>query len=380
MSFSQPRIVPLDGLRGLAILLVLVWHYVIGKLPEDQVALKRLGSLTWSGVDLFFVLSGFLLGGILLSHRRTNQVLKTFYMRRFYRIVPLYAAWLALFFALRAWMVNTLTPEAYTWLFRGDLPAWSYLTLTQNFPMALHGFGTNWLGATWSLAVEAQFCLLLPLLIYACPPRRLPQVLIGLIVLAPILRFIALGVLHLPLGDYVLLPCRIDALLLGVLCAYALQQPKAREWLRQHRQALYGLLGMFALGSVVLMWTGVDSPLASAVGYLWIAGGYSCLLLIVVTDGFRRLFTNRLLRELGTIAYGVYLFHQGINGLLHGLILGRPPTLADAPGAAITLIALIVTLLLAHGSWRFFERRFVEMGHKYMYRSPAETSVVQPAS
>src|SRR5262245_13203211 len=93
---SRARISELDGLRGLAILLVLLWHYAVGPVIVHQSTLAnflivRSLNLAWSGVDLFFVLSGFLIGGILLDHRDTTHYFRTFYIRRICRIVPLYA-------------------------------------------------------------------------------------------------------------------------------------------------------------------------------------------------------------------------------------------------------------------------------------------------
>lgn len=378
MPPSFPRIAALDGVRGLAILLVLLWHYVVGRLPNELAALRWLGGLAWSGVDLFFVLSGFLLGSILLAQPRTPTTLRNFYTRRVFRLLPLYALWLALFFVLRDVLTDRLTPGAYTWLFRGAVPDWSYLTLTQNMTMAVSGFGTNWLGATWSLAVEAQFCLVLPLLIYVCPPRRLPLVLVGLVALAPLLRYLSVAALSLPLGDYMLLPCRMDALVLGVLCAWALQNSAARTWLERHTRLLRAALVGFALGGVVLLETGVAEPLSSAFGYLWIAGGYSCLLLLVVMGGFARVFTLRPLRQLGGVAYGVYLFHQGISGLVHGVLLGRPPTLEDLPGVALTGIALVITLLAAHLSWRVFEQPLIRWGRRFAAPQAAEATGLLP--
>lgn len=378
MPTSFPRVAALDGVRGLAILLVLLWHYVVGRLPDELAALRWLGGLAWSGVDLFFVLSGFLLGSILLAQPRTPTTLRNFYTRRVFRLLPLYALWLALFFILREGLTDRLTPGAYTWLFTGNIPDWSYLTLTQNITMAVSGFGTNWLGATWSLAVEAQFCLVLPLLLYACPPRQLPKVLVGLVALAPLLRYLSVASLSLPLGDYMLLLCRMDALLLGVLCAWALQTPATRTWLEANQRLLRAALVGFALGGVVLLETGVAEPLFSAFGYLWIAGGYSCFLLLVVMGSFERLFTLRPLRQLGMIAYGVYLFHQGISGLVHGVLLGRPPTLEDLPGVALTGISLMLTLLAAHLSWRMFEHPLIRWGRRFAAPQGAEATALLP--
>lgn len=100
LDFSR-RIPELDGLRGLAILLVLFYHYIESS-PVLPGFLSVAGRLTWSGVDLFFVLSGFLIGGILLNARESPNYFKAFYVRRAYRILPIYAATLAAFWLIRA--------------------------------------------------------------------------------------------------------------------------------------------------------------------------------------------------------------------------------------------------------------------------------------
>ena len=159
-SFSGRRIPELDGIRGLAIVSVLIWHYGVGQIVSEphsilNYALRMLG-FTWSGVDLFFVLSGFLIGGILLDNKGSKDYFKIFYIRRICRIFPLYFLWLALFAAISygaAYFVVANRLHQIDWLFQNSMPMWSYLTFTQNIAMAFKGdFGANWLGVTWSLA------------------------------------------------------------------------------------------------------------------------------------------------------------------------------------------------------------------------------------
>jgi peptidoglycan/LPS O-acetylase OafA/YrhL len=177
--------------RGVAILLVLVWHYFSCQVaPEPKSILDyftRAFSLTWSGVDLFFVLSGFLIAGILLDHRKTSNYFRVFYLRRVCRIFPLYYALLAFFLCLSA--TNLSTSASFRWLFRDPLGLLSYATFTQNILMGARGdFAPGWLGITWSLAVEEQFYLVIPLLIYLLPRRILLYVFLCGILAAPILR------------------------------------------------------------------------------------------------------------------------------------------------------------------------------------------------
>src|SRR5947207_1733683 len=112
-TVSKQRIPELDGLRGLAILLVLVFHYTAqeGVLAPGTLAdrMQKLTIMGWTGVDLFFVLSGFLIGGILMDVRNSPSYFKTFYCRRFFRIVPIYYLWLVLYVALMVIAGNAIT-------------------------------------------------------------------------------------------------------------------------------------------------------------------------------------------------------------------------------------------------------------------------------
>lgn len=394
----------LDGLRGLAILLVLLWHYVavplkgakMGTRPSD---LSHALGLTWSGVDLFFVLSGYLIGGILLDNKGSNNYLRTFYARRICRIFPLYLVLLSLFFVLLA---SPMSPRilggSLGWVFEDPLPFWSYLTFTQNVVMAERGmFGSNWLSATWSLAVEEHFYLVLPLLIWAVPRRRLPYLFIALILLVLPLRVATLY--YFPergqLASYVLMALRADALLLGVLCAWMMRDERVSKHLHRHTGALYALLTVLVTSGFSLL--AFRSYAFSApnyfhlalqpgsvpmtyVGYTWLALIYSCVLILAVTEK-RGVVTfvvkNRALGTLGIIAFGVYLFHLPVLGSLHGIVLGRPPQLQNGTGILITVVAFALTLALAGISWLLLEKRVVNWGRRsFRYEDSAGAQAV----
>ena len=138
---SNSRIPELDGVRGVAILLVVLYHYLyMGNFGTGPFAvfIAKITSLGWTGVDLFFVLSGFLIGGILLDHRASGNYFKTFYVRRVCRILPVYFLWVGLFFVL-GWLLSS---KASTWWYLHNFvplphcPVWSYLVFLQNFWMA----------------------------------------------------------------------------------------------------------------------------------------------------------------------------------------------------------------------------------------------------
>ena len=378
------RVPELDGLRGLAILIVLFHHYVfIAVRPEDgwlATLVRLVAPLSWSGVDLFFVLSGYLIGGILLDQRDTEYYFRTFYIRRICRIFPFYFLWLALFFILP----GVLSPRWHQIgaLFATEgIPKWSYVCFVQNFHMAGTGMlGASWLAPTWSLAIEEQFYLLAPLTIWLIPVRKLPLVLLALTLCVPAFR-VYLYLWHPGIFEYVLLPCRADTLLMGILCACWVRNETSRRWLEKHPDRLYLALLVLLAGAGYLTavahaqrsFDGLTSFEMVSFGYSWIALLYACLLLIVVTRKqgvFVHLTRFTPLRYLGIISYSVYLMHMAINSLVHDLILGQEPHLINLSSGMVTFLALLFTLLLATFSWHYFEKPILRWGHSFSYTTP----------
>jgi peptidoglycan/LPS O-acetylase OafA/YrhL len=367
------RVPELDGLRGLAILSVVAWHYVAVPLmawtgPVALVVGRSL-RLAWSGVDLFFVLSGFLIGGVLLDHRDCPRYFRAFYARRACRILPLYILWFGLFLLLPAIAPRFAAQPALDPLFRPSLPTWSYATFTQNLWMARHlSFGAEWMGITWSLAIEEQFYLALPLLIRFVPARRLPGALAALGLAAPVLRALAGPRRYFTV--YVLTPCRADALLLGVLCAYLLRQEDWRRAILRARPALHGLIVVviLALGGLCLF----RHPGFEGSPYLpsLLAVFYGSILLLAVTGEagpIPWLLRRVWLRRLGLVAYGVYLLHPALDRLAHACIVGRSPALQAPAEIAATAVAGVATWALAALSWKCFERPLIALGHRVAY-------------
>ena len=372
-SESTNRLPELDGVRGLAILLVLIWHCINYYTPdEDSIGAAFVGffRLSWSGVDLFFVLSGFLIGGILIDNRRSSNYWRTFYLRRMCRIFPLYFLLFLIFLIL----VRT-GPDRLDWLLKDPLPAFSYATFTQNFVMAdVNTYGANFMGPTWSLAVEEQFYLLLPIIIFLCSPKRLPYVLVLLIICAPLARFI---VFHWFFANHflaagVLMPCKADALLLGVLCAWAIRQGRILQAIKEKRLLLYLVFAFFLISTYIFGYALGRYETRGMVffGGSSIAALYSSLLLIAVSyerSAIKYLLSNTHLRKLGEIAYGVYLLHLPIIGLAFGLVLNQSPRIKTLGELAVVLFALWLTIVTAQASWRFLEKPIVQFGHRFAY-------------
>jgi peptidoglycan/LPS O-acetylase OafA/YrhL len=380
MMLSSKRIPELDGLRGFAILLVLLGHFLGATIavPPDSIWVYVPISLrlTWSGVDLFFVLSGFLIGGILLDHREATNYYKVFYLRRACRIFPVYYLMLLVFYVMIALGGSRIS----SWLFDKPLPALAYLTFTQNvwsvWFVAHFGFPAYWPGVGWSLAVEEQFYVIISTAVRKWA-RVLPRILIGVIILAPLLRaYCFYNFSQGSLINYLVLPMRSDALLLGVLAAYALRNDRAREWILSHSKALFGALAILGGGLALLnAWrqelTLIGTSAMSIIGYSWIGMFYVCLLLLVVTQTQRalaRLFRNGALRWLGEISYGLYLIHIPVLGLFHAVVYGRAPLVTNSRELLVTLGALITSLALAVISWKFLERPIINWGRSFEYK------------
>jgi len=368
----------LDGLRGLAILLVVVYHYASG--PADPASgtvmevLIQPFKIAWTGVDLFFVLSGFLIGGILLDHRTSPRYFKTFYIRRICRIFPLYYFWIALYLLIPA-ILGHFELGAYPAIFGDGGWPWPYLFFVQNIAMAngLH-WGPHWVSVTWSLAVEEQFYIVLPLLIRFLPVRVIPWVLGGLILFAVVLRHALYGGPPMQgLSGYLLLPCRADALLIGVLCAWSLRQKEIRSVLILSRRPLIGTGVLLAIGMMALAYRSPNflSPMMNVYGYTWVALFYAVLLLLVVLNPVGKIaaiFRFTPLRRLGMIAYSVYLMHLAMSHVTSNLARHLSPSFYYAAGeTGLRLISLIATLAMAQLLWVSFEKKMIEYGHSYKY-------------
>src|ERR1700720_1979641 len=252
MNPSPARRIPeLDGIRGVAILLVIAWHYfvmLVQAKPGSALAYAQAaGRLSWTGVDLFFVLSGFLIGGILIDTRDSPNYFRAFYARRFFRIVPLYVVWLvgtclALHFVIGGELGHWIHEERFT--------MWPYALYLQNFWMAAHntlaGYSS---GGTWSLAIEEQFYLTLPLIVRYAPRKWLPWIAAAGIALAPLLRvLIYVFAPQHRMALFVLMPARMDCLLLGVLGALALRSDTCRAVLTRNGRAVAIAPGVLLLG------------------------------------------------------------------------------------------------------------------------------------
>ena len=363
----------------MAILMVVCFHYLEqqGNVTEGRITpiLQRVALMGWSGVDLFFVLSGFLIGGILLDARNSPSYFKTFYARRVFRIIPIYYLWIVAYLVLLsvAGSFVRLHSNSGLMMARG-LPIYAHFLFLQNMmviPFA--GLTGAWFSHLWSLAVEEQFYLLSPLVIRLLSNRPLTIFLKCLILAVPLMRIIFL-LLHANLWLVsVLMPCRADSLAIGMLAAAYWRKEGSRRWLSAQSGILYGLLVAFFLG-VLALWKW--SPQAEtwgmeSIGFTWLAAFYVVILLIVLVRKeslIARLARMGWLREIGKVSYCIYIIHLVVNVICHSLLRRASPGTQDWRGAAVTLFSAILTFCIARISWKIFEGPLVYFGRSFRYQ------------
>lgn len=323
------------------------------------------GNLAWAGVDLFFVLSGFFIGGILIDHRDSPRLARVFYVRRALRILPL----------CYVTLVVALTLASADWgVSPPDFAPWVYGLFLSNFALALQNHWEAFLlSVLWSLAVEEQFYVIAPWVVRAISPARLPVLLLGLILSALLLRAgLKWQYPDLQVAIHVLTPLRMDALAWGALVAWAVRAPEARAFFARLQSTWLFWLGCCAALLLALTATrsSPGSTLQSYLGYTVVSISFALLVAITVT--VRPKLLNRFLAlpaltHLGRHSYFVYLWHVliGLNVIRW---LGGPDFVLNTPtGLLVVFGSIAATWLAAVISWKYFEAPLLKLGHRTGY-------------
>ncbi len=352
--------VQLDVLRGIAILLVLGSHYVIGPKQAGwlRIPATLLARFGWTGVDLFFVLSGFLVGGLLMRELRLYGKLdvRRFLIRRGFKIWPIYYLYLLVLGIMMLAGVSR-PPEPLYQLLSPNL------VHLQNYNIWHMPYdGSPIAGHTWSLAVEEHFYLLLPLLLLFIgrSGKRglawIPWIAIGLDVICLALRLRLTGEPYRPWTQQTPTHLRIDSLFTGVLLAYWYHfQPEFFARLTRHRLILVvcGLLLVSPMAVLPLE----EKPFVSTYGFTLLSVGYACLLLACVSTpiGEGRMghwFASRTARALaavGAFSYSIYIWHIDLVTIpiqrlvKFGLLSGLP---SSARWIVLTLAYSLAAILV----------------------------------
>lgn len=363
------RIIPeLDGVRGVAILLVLLFHLkrhlaVYFLVPRIFVPLE----IGWSGVDLFFVLSGFLITSILLRTKGTPNYFGSFYGRRVLRIFPLYYAALFFFFFIELpWQQHAgrwldISPAEQSWY-------WSYLANWRNISVTI-----NPLSHLWSLSIEEQFYAFWPFAIFLCDNRYLKHLCVAIIGASFGTSVGIELVTHRSDVAFLATISRLDTLALGALLAVVM-------WEGTRVAALASILRRALPAAVIativcVMYQeqmGVRSLLllSLAVVYSWIV--FQCATGASRGGPLATTMRNPALRSMGRYSYAMYVLHPLV---LRYAIPWTALVVKRLPTTAAIVVAMTVSVAIIYGvarlSWFVLEERFLRWKDLFPYsRSP----------
>ena len=360
ISTKQPHYPVLDGLRGLAILLVVIYH---------NFDFTNYFFFGWLGVDLFFVLSGFLITDILLRTLDHPNFLRNFYTRRILRIFPLYYLALFLILIILPFFKSLRLDLSYyedhqVWL-------WTYL---QNWLYTFkHPFGSKILLHFWSLAVEEQFYLLWPITILLIKkPKVLFVIAIGLLISVGVTRFV-LWNLHLKDFAYAnfFLFTRIDGICVG--CMLALLIRIDINYLRRKTALIILILAVFNfLFYFFNNKYSPGSPFLAFVGYTTFAILFGLLVYEGVIGKIKiveKAFNNRVMKFFGKISYGLYVYHWPVYVLLFPLFkkfFTNQISLSNFPANIASAFCVIgISIIISVMSYRYFESYFLKLKNKF---------------
>lgn len=368
---ESDRYRPLDGLRGVAILLVLFNHFTPDLLMPDRAqewAKKILTTGGWIGVDLFFVLSGFLITSILLRTKGAPDYFLNFYARRILRIFPLYYAALAIvFIALPSlgivsgpWFIPIRESQVFHWLYSTNFAFW---LLPKE---ALSSVGHIELRHLWSLAVEEHFYLFWPAIVFALGAAGIKRTCIALIVSAFLFR--ELGIyLQQPPGYFTLTFCRWDTLAAGALIAVLIHESSVARAKMLSPAILMVALSSIYLGLSFYLHSGLWPPTMIGGGMTFIAMLFSgCLMLVInPTSVASRVMDAAPLRFFGKYSYGIYIIHGLLAAWLGQLISTERwvETFGQSLFSvlAIASVKIAISALCAVISWHIIEEPFLRL-------------------
>jgi len=351
------RLPELDGIRGLAILPVLFLHWIVQPieplLRDLSPHLWALAKLAWCGVDLFFVLSGFLIAGILLDHSEAPNLFRAFYARRAARILPAYLLLLLI--------VSLPLGQQPPHIRSGEVPLSAYLIFLQNLWTSAGARVALALTPCWSLAIEEQFYLCLPLLLVRVLRARFASFAVVMLVAPPLIRCLCLASGQWSAWDFT--PARLDAPFWGVLAAVAVRDARVGAFLQRRRTGLcwvaLGGLGVVAASSqLVLLPAGQNLLLSFGITVMDAVFALALVAALLSPQWWgASVARSRALGWAGRRSYFLYLFHQLV--LYFVAIESFPLRLA---------VSAVILFLLAAISWRWFESPILRLGGAVPYR------------
>lgn len=367
-SQTKNRLYGLDHLRALAIMLVFVYHY--GRLfphPEWTNTISKFG---WTGVDLFFVLSGYLIASQLFAKIAQEKKIsfREFFIKRFFRIIPAYLVVVALYFLFPSFRER----EALA-------PLWKYLTFTQNLGLDVLNKGT--FSHAWSLCIEEQFYFFFPLIlivfIYFRAIKKGAVLLIVLFLFGFLTRLYSWHALVAPfVGSddfwlhwskwiYYTTYSRLDGLLMGVSIAAIFQfRPILKERIQQYGN-LFLLASLLVLTSAYFLCLHEETYYPSIFGFPLVDFGYGLMVLSAIsTTGFLYKFKSKITANLAILSYGTYLIHKIIIHITQEQFLKLN---IETNSNIMFLICIITSLLAALILNKLIEKPFLQLRDKILH-------------
>ena len=376
-SFGR-RIQSLDALRGLAIIAVVLYHATPdqatgGILSEFVVSLR---SCLWTGVDMFFVLSGFLITRILLETRNRPRYFSVFYARRFLRIFPLYYLFIvtvifggAIFAGLFSRFSFLAESESYQRLWQGQVWLWLYL---HNFVQAAGPSRLPGMGHLWSLAVEEQFYLVWPLVIWLAPRQRIGILIATLFAIGFLVRLtFSLNGLP-PWAIMHLTPFRLDSLLVGSAIAVIGRDANWNAIAKTCRRYLFAVAASVIL--LVWLWRGTfdwGDPVVQRYGFISFSLFAGCIVhWFIERDKNYAPFgplqskdgASKVLHAWGKYSYAIYVFHMPV---IHAMKKCCSQLPFGLNGTLEVFLSALVSFSLAYLSWHLYEKHWLKLKPAY---------------
>lgn len=362
------KLAGLDHLRALAIITVLFYHYRMFQHPQW---LDEIMGFGWTGVDLFFVLSGYLISSQLFANMAAGKSisLPEFFIKRFFRIIPAYLVVLAIYFLIPAFHEREALP-----------PLWKFLTFTQNFDFDIKNFGT--FSHVWSLCVEEHFYLLFPLvlvtMVYFKAEKRGGVLLLALLIFGVVVRLLTWYLLVVPEAGadtfgitwykHIYYPTynRLDGLLAGVsIAALFAFRPLIKERITKYGNVIL-ILGIIVLIGAWFLCEDQKSFHASIFGYPLVAAGYGLLVVAAISPNcILYKYDSRFTALIAKLSFALYLIHKGVIHVVQPLLA----ELNIAPkGNLMFLLCLVVAIIGALILNKTVEAPFLRLRQRILKR------------
>ncbi len=370
---SDKHIPVLDGLRGFAVLYVIIFHFFPSATSSGF--LTAIASFGFSGVDLFFVLSGFLITGILIRSKTEKNYFFNFYVRRFLRIFPLYYSMLFIFLIVVPHITYFRQFNYFTIVDGASYPYWLFL---MNYP-SFHSLTHQFLFVAWSLCIEEQYYLFVPAIVYLLNKERLLNFLLLVFTASFLIRTISFFVFHTDASVlYHSAYTRLEGIALGGILRLSFEN----NGLKNHRQRFASLFPLFALlvsGMVVFCKYIIVEPvslnyhpLMITFGYLLSSLMYGSLMtrcLIENKNGYTRtFFSTAFLRTTGKYSYAMYLFHPLAIGiakafLAKGYLMFQLDCLKN--DSLPVIAGMLLTYAMSIASWNILEKPALQLKRRF---------------